>query len=387
MKILQITGEYPPLIQGGLGVYVDEIVNQLTEFGHDIDVLLLTGDKSVYNKIKTHKPQHKQLFLKKIKSKRLDQLLRNKHITARELLQWCQMETLSNQNYDLIHVHDWYGVLWGSALKFYRDTPMVMTSHLPTRAGFTYTGHNVSLKLKMQLEHLGFRVADKILVPSFSVRDTLVNEYNIDAQKITVIPNGVNQKTFASKCVKKSTSHKIVWASRLSEQKGLFYLLDVLRELNKRQVVYECTIVGTGALENDLKKEIKRLSLEKQVLITGFLEHQNLNKIYRDSSVFVNTSIYEPFGLVILEAMSSGTPVVSFDVGGISEIVDSNANGVLVPVCRVDQMTDEIAKILNDTAYARSLSKAAIGKASLYTWDKIVSRLVSIYQQVIKTYD
>jgi 1,4-alpha-glucan branching enzyme len=385
MNILFITGEFPPYILGGLGTYVSDVTFQLEKNGHTVDVLVLQGDISSYNKVKKTGGSTKITRIN-FSPKQFEKLI-NKLVNKEKIIDDFNLTEFTKKHYDVIHAHDWYGALWGAALKYSTNTPLIFTSHLPTRAGFTYTGHSIEIKRKMQLESLALRAADAVVAPSNNVADTLVHEYNIPPSSIEVISNGVYTDIFhpISSKQKPSNIYHLVSAARLTEQKGMTYLLDVVKQLTDQGFPISLDVAGTGPMLSQLQKEVKRLGINKNVTFLGFMEKTALSRLFQKADLFINTSIYEPFGLVVIESMACGLPVISFSQGGIKEIIHHQKDGILVPPADTKTMTAEIIKCLRNERSLRRMRKLARTTATLYDWQRIVKKLekmyTSIYQQ------
>ena len=385
MKIVHLTGEYPPYFLGGLGTYVHEITKQLAFLGCGVEVILLKDAEKVYNQLSIKARVTAPVTTKKFQVKSFDKIS-STPLNTEDMVKSFRLKKIVNKHIDLLHIHDWYGVLFGACIKCSKKVPVVITSHLPIRAGFTYTGHDIPLKQKMQLESLGFRIADLVLAPSQFVADVLMSEYNVDKKKLRVISNGVDLETFKPLLAKKLFDQqkvKLLSVSRLTEQKGIVYLLDVLKKLSESTTLFTCTIVGEGPLKRQLEIECARLSLSDVVTFTGFLEKEAVKSLYREHDMFISTSIYEPFGLVILEAMASGLPPVAFNIGGIREIVDSEVDGILVEPCNTEEMAALIKDYTKSKKKLALLSENAQTKALKYDWKSIAYQVYTTYEELI----
>lgn len=383
MNILHITGEYPPYILGGLGTYVGDVAQKLYERGHTVNILVLQGDRATYNQVE--EPKNTITVTRKKISLEQFSHLSNSTLLAADIIKKFDLNHFINNPPDIIHVHDWYGALWGAALKHHASIPLVVTSHLPTRAGFTYTGHSINIKLKMQLESLAFRSADIIVAPSVNVAETLEHEYNINRQAITVLSNGVDTDFFCPSQKQTQYQKKIhlVSAARLTEQKGMMYLMDIMHLLVASKLPVNLSIAGTGPLLDDLRRESKRLHIQNHVKFMGFLNKTHLRELYQDASLFINTSIYEPFGLVVLESMATGLPVISFNQGGIREIIHTGVDGILVPPTDTISMAKIITHYLQNRNELLQMRAVARKIATRYDWRHIVKKLESVYQKTI----
>jgi glycosyltransferase involved in cell wall biosynthesis len=387
MKILHITGEYPPLIQGGLGTYVYELTKVLSKTA-SIEILLLKGEASKYNQIPTRKARNISIKTRTF-NKRDFENLQSSFLELDQVIKKFDLQEFVDNPPDIIHVHDWHGGLWGAVLKSILNIPLVFTSHLPSRAGFTYSGHAIPLKQKMHLENLAIRIADKIISPSAFIKDTIHSEYNCENSLIEVIENGINFELYKHEepaFINSSSTLKLISASRLNEQKGIEYLVEIGVLLSKKNVPFHITVAGDGDLKTELASQIRDLKLEKNFSILGFLNKEKLVEKYKESNIFISTSIYEPFGLVILEAMASGLPVVSFNIGGIREIIKNAYNGVLVNPGDSKSFAKEILKLQQNNVRRKSIVKNGLETAKKYDWKIISKKITSLYEQLMDQY-
>lgn len=379
MKILHLTGEFPPYFIGGLGTYIYDVCKNLCNRGHEIEVLLIKGSDNAYKMeilptfedinviVRDFNYQGFQKFYDGIFN--VDDIENEFNV----------LKSLSKIP-DIVHVHDWYGVLWGCIIKRHFNIPLIMTAHLPLRSGFTYTGHSIPIKAKMRIEALGFRFADLIIAPTNFVARVLMSEYNVSKEKIRVIPNGIDTKYFSPYGNENKNGKIVLSVSRITEQKGVEFLpgfaLDVINEMPHVKFL----IVGEGPILNKIKNNRKALSIPDNLEFLGFISRDEILKLYRQSDVFISTSIYEPFGLVNLEAMATGTPVVAFSIGGIKEVVRNNIDGFLIPPWNNDLFSESIIKILSNPQLKLELGNNARKRALEFDWKNVVPLIERIYQ-------
>ena len=379
MRILHITGEFPPYFMGGLGTYVYEISRGLFSRGHEIDVLLIKGSDRAYKKELVPESGDINVIVRDFDAKSFSKFSDGVFSVDDIENEFDALEGISKRP-DVVHIHDWYGVLWGSVIKRHYNVPTIMTAHLPLRSGFTYTGHPISIKVKMRLEALGFRFADVISVPSNFIARVLMNEYNVPTEKIRVIPNGVDTQYFSPQESKNKKEKVVLSVSRITEQKGVGYLPELVQRVTSEIPSTKFLIVGDGAVLSSLERMINSLSISDNVEFLGFISRDRLLEMYRLSDVFVSTSIYEPFGLVILEAMASGKPVAAFSLGGIKEIVRDNIDGFLVPPCRIDLLSESIVKLLSNHQLRSECGNNARKRALEYDWRNVITMLENVYK-------
>jgi glycosyltransferase involved in cell wall biosynthesis len=386
VKILHLTGEFPPLVLGGLGTYVDAVAHLQAASGDEVMVCVLEGEAKKYNTVpKPLKKSGLTVAWRQFQPEKFS-LSHSEIRSAASIIQQFDLDFLVKFAPDIIHVHDWYGALWGAALQQTLGAVMVFTSHLPTRAGFVYSGHSLAIKHKTQFEALAMRVANTVTVPSQFLAATVIAEYNVQPSKVKVVANGIDERFFVNQSPKKPNGKpqpiELLAVARLTEQKGLSYLNRAVAELKAQNSLVHCSIVGDGPLRESLESEIKQLNLQEQVELLGFRDHDALRLLYQRADIFVSTSIYEPFGLVVLEAMAAGLPVVAFQTGGIPEIIATEKFGRLVPPCDLLKLNRTIAELIESAHLRKKLGEAGKKRAKTFLWPEIVAHLKTIYQEI-----
>jgi glycosyltransferase involved in cell wall biosynthesis len=146
-------------------------------------------------------------------------------------------------------------------------------------------------------------------------------------------------------------------------------------------------IVGSGYMQEQLSTIVKSMGLEHKVLFTGFVDEENLMRLQKVSDVSIVPSLFEPFGIVALEAMAAKSPVVVSDTGGLSEIVGHDVTGVKVYPNNTDSLAWGIIKVLTDSKYAQALRENAYRTIlEKYDWDKIAQQTIRLYESVLGEY-
>lgn len=383
MRILHITGEFPPYFIGGLSTYLYEISRSLCSRGHEIDVLVIKGSDSTYRQEWLPECDGINVAIRNFDAEGFSKFSEGV-FNVKDIEHEFNVCKSISKTPDVVHIHDWYGVLWASVIKYYYDIPTIMTAHLPLRSGFTYTGHSIPMKVKMRLEALGFRLADIITAPSDFIARGLVSEYNVPNKKIRIIPNGVDTQYISPHRNENKKEQVVLSVSRMTEQKGIEYLLESVRYVTNEIQHVKFLIAGDGPILGSLKSMSNFLAISDNVEFLGFTPRDRLLELYRLSDIFVSTSIYEPFGLVILEAMASGTPIVAFSIGGIKEIVRDSVDGFLVSPCRVDLLSKSMVKILSNPQLKLKCGNSARKRALEYGWKNVVTMLENAYKNAME---
>lgn len=383
MRVLHLAGEYPPFRIGGIATYLENLVRHLyPDVISTVHVMLGTDYQS-------DPPSHLSIGPAAVEYGRLASLpaiLAKSVITLSEIRALVELPMPPTGDFDLVHAHDWYGVLGAILQRNQQHIPMVMTSHLPLRYGFTYSNHPIDLQVKMRLESLGFRVADRILAPSGFVKDILTAEYHVPPTKVHVIHNGVDYDAFSPEHAERSpesNSATLLTVGRLTEQKGLDHLLRIFRLVYRRLPDCRLLIAGDGPYRSDLMTLCREAGLAGATTMLGYVPHAELPGLYQMADVFVTTSVFEPFGMTTLEAMACATPVVASSLGGAREFVRDGLDGFLRPPQDHPQFASAILRLLRDKSLRRAMGARARRQAEAFGWRQMTNRVLSAYRDAV----
>ena len=170
------------------------------------------------------------------------------------------------------------------------------------------------------VEREGIEKADHIITVSQRLKDFLINTWQVNESKITVVPNGIKAGEFGGKRTSGKKKH-IGFVGRLVDQKSPQKFIDIIREIIKVDPNIQVSIAGDGYLKNDLEMKIKKMNLENHVKLKGFLDRKAIKKLYKSLDLLILPSVSEPFGLVALEGISAGVPVIMGENAGVLEYV------------------------------------------------------------------
>jgi glycosyltransferase involved in cell wall biosynthesis len=210
-----------------------------------------------------------------------------------------------------------------------------------------------------------------------------------------MVPNGVNTSIYnmASEDLKDFRNkfalpeEKIVlFVGRLVYEKGIHILINAVPKILEK-VNAKFIIVGSGYMKEQLLNIVRSMNLEHKVLFEGFMDEQTLLKLQQCADVSVVPSLFEPFGIVALEAMAAKSPVVASDTGGLSEIIQHEVTGVKVYPNNPESLSWGITKVLLDDSYRQRLRENAYKKVlEMYDWEKIAQQTRNIYENVLGEY-
>lgn len=219
--------------------------------------------------------------------------------------------------------------------------------------------------------------ADKIIGVSRAATSFISHFTN---KEVKIVPNGINVSEFAPE-IKEFDGKSILFVGRFVYRKGLHLLLETMREVVKENKEAKLTIAGTGYLGHILKLFVKTLNLQKNVSIKENPEKSKLIELYQKSNVFLMPSIFgESFGIVLLEAMASKTPVVATNQGGIKEVIKHRQTGLLVKKDKIKELTENVTILLNDKELSKKLSSNAYREVKRYDWSKVVKEIEDVYR-------
>jgi starch synthase len=304
---------------------------------------------------------------------------------------------------DLVHSHTWYANLGGHLSRLMWSIPHVMTIHSleplrPWKAEQLGGGYALS----MFCERTAIESADAVIAVSHGVREDVLNCYpSVETDRVHVIHNGIDPEIYRRQQSPETlarfgidpTRPFVFFNGRITRQKGLTLLLAAAFELDPRhQVVIAASSPDTPEIADEVEALARRVTTERGnlVWIDHFISREDLIHIHSQATVFVCPSIYEPFGLVILEAMACETPVVASRVGGIPEIVVDGETGYLVDFDPADlegfvsALAGRIDALLSDTDLAARLGKA--GRQRVLThfgWPAIAAQTVNLYDSLL----
>jgi glycosyltransferase involved in cell wall biosynthesis len=230
------------------------------------------------------------------------------------------------------------------------------------------------------LSNVEYNFADKVVAVSKAVEQEIINYFHVDPQNVVTIHNGVDVLPLKEE----EEENLILSVGRMTWRKGFLYLIDamptVLREFPKAKLM----LVGEGLFKQKLIDYVKRLNLEKSVIFSGYLQKEELFKLYLKSQVYVQPSLYEPLGNTILEAMAYQKPVIATRVGGIPELIIDKNNGILVNPCDASGLAEAIKMLFSDVSYAKQIAKNA--KATInasFTWESIAKQTFNFYEECL----
>lgn len=380
-----LSWEYPPLSVGGLAKHVEEVSFALSQQDVEVHVLTIGGKQ-------TPKLERKNnLWVHRVDPFPLQAL---NFITWIHHLNFCLLEEAIKLSatfgpFDLVHCHDWLVGFSGKVLKHAYQIPLLATIHA-TEAGRNQGLHTPEQNYINQIEWWLTYEAWKVIVCSRHMVHEVKQLFNLPQDKIRLIPNGINMAKYSQAPLKNVSfgSGKIVFfVGRLVKEKGVQVLLEAAPQIIAAEPEVRFFIAGKGPMEEQLKAQAKSLKIESWVSFLGYISEEQKITLLKQAQVAVFPSLYEPFGIVVLEAMAAGVPVVAADTGGMGEIISHGISGLKVWPGDAQSLAVNILKVLQDRELAKNLStNALVVVKDQYNWEKIAEKTKEVYLEILDEY-
>jgi glycosyltransferase involved in cell wall biosynthesis len=386
MKICIATWEFPPRIVGGIARHCNGLAKALAHNDHGVHVVTLDFPGA---------PSYEEFDGVKVYRAAIElghpnfltwALLFN-HFMEKKIAGISQ-----NVNFDLIHVHDWLTAFAGISFKHQMQKPLVTTIH-GTEIGRAQGLHNPDSRTIDGIEWWTTYEANKIIVTSGSLKSEIQGHFNLPQEKIEIIPNGIDLEKYNAPVDRAAVKERygvhpheklVLCIGRLVPQKGIEYLIRAVPRIAGRYPEAKFIIVGEGWLRGHLEYVARSTGHHWKITFTGWIPDQELAALLNSADVLVVPSIYEPFGIVALEGMAAGVPVVASDVGGLAEVVEHERTGILAYSKNPESIAWAVERALSDPSHSKWLVQNAREMVQkTYSWEAIAKRTIEVYREVV----
>jgi glycogen synthase len=390
MRILLLSWEYPPVVEGGLARAVRKLSEQLVRDGAEVHVLTRGGgrlpateDRHGVTVHRVREPTYPrgdvEAFIRWVDAMNADMLERG-------------MELFDRHGFDLVHSHDWLVAAAAEPLARRHERPWVVTVHA------TEYGRHQGWVDKYPQSHIHgveaamVRSADAVIACSNYMRGHIASAFRVSPRRVTVIPNGIDPADLQSSDTDlgdlraryaQPGERLVLLVGRLVYEKGFHLALDALAGSVERLGDVRFVVAGTGTAEVELKKQARKLGLARHGSFLGWVGDDMLHSLYRISDVCIVPSIYEPFGLVALEAMASGCLTIVADTGGLREVVPGDGSvGLRFRPRDSDSLGEILEDVLADDDARRRLVAAAREHVLKFDWAEVGATMVELYREL-----
>ncbi|HEX9900667.1 MAG TPA: glycogen synthase [Candidatus Methylomirabilis sp.] len=400
MKALLLTREYPPEVYGGAGVHVDYLARELA--------------KRIPVEVRTFGAQDirtRDLVVQGFRFAQTDrQDAPEKFLLALQALRICVGFAARPIDADVVHCHTWYAHFGGILAKILYGIPLVVTAHsLEPLRPWKREQLGRGADLSAWIEQTALEMADAVVAVSQEMKADILRHFRVVPDKVHVIWNGIDIEEYrrvgTRGCLERFgiDSHRpyVLFVGRISRQKGILHLLNAIPHLDPGIRVVLCASTPDAP---DIAKEVAEAVGRVQatrgqvVWIREMVERAAAIELYSHAAVFCCPSIYEPFGIINLEAMACQTPVVASAVGGIKEVVVHGETGYLVPMQQqaeppfepVDPagfsrtLADHLNRLLRDAPLRQAMgAKGRQRVEAVFSWSAIAHQVLDLYRSLV----
>ncbi len=388
-RVLILSWEYPPIVEGGLARHVRKLSEALVAMGTEVHVLTrgdetmpseeLRGGVTVHRVREPRRPRDLSEFVAWIEHMNADMLAAG-------------VELGDRLDFDLVHGHDWLVAVAGDHLAKRFRCPLVMTIHA------TEYGRHQGWVDKHPQSHIHgterwmAQRAERVITCSYYMREHVCDIYDLDERQVSVIPNGIDpmdlqpvddldtlRGRFAAPDEK-----LVLLVGRLVYEKGFQLALDALQPIIEELGNVRFLVAGSGTHEEQLKAQAEELGLLEHGTFLGWIGDDVLHSLYRIADLCVVPSIYEPFGLVALEAMASGCPCIVADTGGLREVVPEGERvGLRFNGGDAEHLGVMIERLLTDEPLRDRLVLEAGEHVLRFDWADVARQTAALYAEVL----
>lgn len=390
---------------GGMNVYVRELTRFLGRQGVHVDVFTRSQDEHVpsvshdlgyFNRV-VHIPAGPEFYLPK------EQIWEYTDTFADQIMAFARKKGIT---YDLIHAHYWMSGHAGAALKAQWGVPLLQMFHtlglMKQKIAQTSEEHEGDYRINGEQEVMA--AADRIIAATEAEYEQLSNLYGVDPHKITTIPPGVDTGHFypipqdeAKEAIGITVNDRMaLFVGRIEPLKGLDTLVRAMAIVKQTCKSFRCpnylAIIG-GDPEEDpdqmsaemarIQTLCKDLGLEEMVVFLGKRGQATLPYYYAAAEVVVMPSHYESFGMVALEAMACGTPVIASRVGGLAHLIKDGETGYFVPAQDPYALAEKLRLVFVETELRGMMSAQAAEYAHSFSWETITAQILEVYQEMV----
>ena len=380
-----LSWEYPPLLVGGLGRHVHALATTLAGAGHEVTVVTRHAPGAL-----------REEYAEGVRIIRAPDDPPAFEVRDGDMLAWAMafnhtltraaLRAARTGAYDVVHAHDWLVAHAAVTVRDHLDVPLVATVHATESGrhqGWLPHPHNRTID---DIERWLAHEATRTIVCSDYMRDEVHRLFAVPHDRIDVVRNGVDVLTWCARPRAVAAARLsyagpdgplVSYAGRLVYEKGVQHLLAAVPRLRERHPGLRVVIAGDGPY----RAELEALAIEG-VTFAGFLTGHHLTALMGASDCYVVPSIYEPFGMVALEAAAAGTPVAVAATGGLDEIVEHGTTGVKFPSADPHALADAVGAVLADRDYARTLARRARRRVrDDFAWPAIAASTVDVYDR------
>jgi glycogen(starch) synthase len=388
-RVLVLSWEYPPLIEGGLARHVRKLSEGLGDLGIDVHVLTRGGEESpseeVVNGVAIHRvreptrPTDLGEFVAWVERMNSDMLAAG-------------VELGDRFEFDLVHGHDWLVANACDHLAKRFGAPLVTTIHATEHGRHQGWVDKHPQTYIHGVERWISNRSERVIACSYYMREQIADIFGVEEERVTVIPNGIDPEDLQPHDPAELLRLRAEFAApgqrlvlligRLVYEKGFQLALEAMPKVIAAVPGTRFLVAGSGTHEAELRSQAAELGLMRHGTFLGWIGDDVLHSLYRIADVCVVPSIYEPFGLVALEAMACGCPCIVADTGGLREVVPHEEAGLRFRARDPGSLAEVAVRVLSDDELGRRLVSEAYEHLRRFDWRDVAVRTARVYHEL-----
>ncbi len=396
--------EFPPHNSGGLGVACYGLTRGLVSLGEDVRFVLPrkypvaeTGAKMLFaDEARPLDGTEASKFASGYIDDEQFRFLRGQYPELQygpslfdEVLRYAALSPLValREQPDVIHMHDWLAFPAGMAAKRATGAPLVAHVHATE---FDRTGFGSVNQAVYDIERRGLYEADRIIAVSEYTKRILIDRYGVHPDKVEVAHNAIDPDDVAVLSEVEQSVHRlkkdgwgvVLFVGRLTLQKGPDYFLEAAKKVLAHRPNTVFVVSGSGDMAKKMIDQAAYFGIGDKVLFTGFMRDKELARLYKISDLVVMPSVSEPFGIVPLEALLNGTPVLISKQSGVAEVL---SGALKVDFWDTDEMANKILSVVSHASLREELAREGERNARAQVWRTVAQKCITIYQKVMQS--
>jgi glycogen synthase len=388
-RVLILSWEYPPLIEGGLARHVRKLSESLAEQGTEVHVLTRGGEESpseeltagvhIHRVREPSRPRDLGEFVAWVEHMNSDMLAAGVELGDRFA-------------FDLVHGHDWLVASACDHLARRFSAPLVTTIHATEHGRHQGWVDKHPQSYIHGVEAWITNRSDRVIACSYYMREQIADIFGVPDDRVSVIPNGIDPEDLQPQDEAELERLRAEFAApdeklvlligRLVYEKGFQFALEAMPVLIERQPGTRFLVAGSGTHEEELRRQAQDLGLLEHGTFLGWIGDDVLHSLYPISDLCVVPSIYEPFGLVALEAMASGCPCIVADTGGLREVVPTDEVGLRFAARDPEALAEVAERVLADAELGGRLVAEAREHVRQFDWLDVAEQTAAVYEEL-----
>ena len=395
MRVLTFSWEYPPVIEGGLARHVRKLSEQLVALGVEVHVVT-RGGGALAPREERHGVVVHRVTEPPFPRDDIHAFVRWVSAMNRDLGALGE-RLLDGHEFDLVHSHDWLVAKAARRVAQRAGRPWLVTIHATEYGRHQGWVQKYPQSYIHAAERDMARRADHVITCSRYMRSHVATVFDVPTQRITAMQNGIDVDDLepvaddlkALRAIYADPDEQLVLlVGRLVYEKGFHLALDALAPVIRRRGNVRFVVAGTGTAEAELRRQAQRLGLQREGAFLGWVGDDMLHSLYRISDLCIVPSIYEPFGIVALEAMASGCLCVVADTGGLREVVPGDGTvGLRFPSRDTAALREIVERVLSDDELRAQMVAEAREHVLRFDWAQVARETVAVYERTLQGAD